>query len=798
MRSTLRLFARTPLASLAAFGALALAIGASTLVFSVVNGVLLQPLAYVDPDHLAVVWETNLPRGRMENVVAPANFLYWRDRQHVFTDMAALSPTFRVSVAAPGQPPEMIGQQSVTAALFPLLGVSPAIGRVFTEAEDVGQKQLAVVSHRYFVTRLGGETRAIGRLLQIDGQPYEIVGVMPSRFTVLDPDTDIWITMGFTERSRTPRGRYLSSIARLKPGITLTSAQAELTAIAAELTRRFPEFDTGWSARVVPLHRQVTGTIRPALLLLLGAVACVLLIACANVANLLLARSTARRRELAVRSALGASRGRLIRQLLGESLLMAATGGLAGWAIAVVGLRWLRHTITDSGTVPRLAEVALDLRVVMFAVLASLAAAMLAGLVPAIAATRMTLVGALRDGVRGSTSVAGARLRPLLVGLEVALAIVLLSGAGLLVRSLMHVLDVRPGFVSAGVVTAPLSLSESHYATPQSRTAFYDKMISRFASLPGVRAVGAISFLPMSGMGSATSFETIGKPKPPIGQEPVTDVRIVEGEYFRTMGIPLVAGRLFQSTDTGDRARVIIINQALADQEFPGQDPLGHELVIAWDSPLPDRIVGVVGNVRHDSLEAPVRPMIYWPHARFSNDFMTVVVKSDQSITTLARELIQVVRSVDPSVPLDQVRAMTDVTGQTLATRRLVMSLLAVFAGLALVLAALGLYAVMSAVVAERRPELAIRVALGAGPARVAWLVVGQALLTTMGGAVAGLVSARLLSRFLEGLLFEVRPADPWVLGGAVAVLTAVAALASAIPGRVAAHVDPMEALKAE
>ena len=350
-----------------------------------------------------------------------------------------------------------------------------------------------------------------------------------------------------------------------------------MAGIMAELTRKFPEFDTGWSARVVPMHQQVTGTIRPALLLLLGAVGCVLLIACANVANLLLARGTARRRELAVRSALGASRRRLVRQLLTESLLMSAIGGLAGWALAFGGLRSLKHVVTDSSTVPRLADVTLDLRVVAFAMLASLTAALLAGLLPAFATTRLALGAALRDGVRGSTSAAGARLRPLLVGLEVALAIVLLSGAGLLVRSLMQVLNVNPGFASTGVVTVWLALSESHFAT-LSRGRRSMTGSPKFAALPGVSSVGAVSFLPMTGMGSATSFETIGRPKPPLGQEPVTDVRIVRGDYFQAMEIPLLSGRYFQATDSGDRARVVIINQVLADQQFPGQDPIGREL----------------------------------------------------------------------------------------------------------------------------------------------------------------------------------------------------------------------------
>ena len=798
MRHTLRLFTRTPLATAAALGALTLAIGASTLVFSVVNGVLLRDLPYRDPSSLAVIWETSPRLGNMTNVGSPANFLYWRDRQHTFVDIAAVSLTFKVTVAGTGLTPEMVPQQVVSAALFPILGVSPALGRAFTEAEDVGQRPLAVVSHRYWQTRLGGDRAALGRTVQIQGKPFTIVGVMPAGFSILDPDVDLWLPTGFGEENRTPHGRWLITVGRLRPGVAVTTAQADMAGIAAELTKKFPEFDTGWGARVVPMHQQVTGQIRPALLLLVGAVGLVLVIACANVANLLLARGTARRRELALRAALGAGRGRLVRQLLGESLLLAAAAGALGWLTAASGLRLLKHVVTDSATVPRLAEVTLDARVIVFASGLTLLAALLAGLAPAFAATRLALVESLKDGLRGSTGVAGARLRPVLVGLEVALAVVLVAGAGLLIRSLAQVLDVKPGFSIDGVQTLSLSLSGDAYSRPESRARFFHAVTERMAALPGVSAAGTVSFLPMTGLGSATSYDVVGKPKPPLGQEPVTNVRIVDGDYFGAMGIPLLQGRTLGPGDTGDRAHVVVISQALADESFPHENPIGREIHINWDSPEPDRIIGVVGNVRHENLETAAHPMSYWPYGRFANEFMTVAVKTTEATQGIAPSLGRVVHDLDPSVPVGRVRPMRAVLGETLATRTLVMSLLSLFAGLALVLAALGIYAVTTAAVAERRAELAIRVALGAQPIRVAGLVLRQALTSAAGGAIAGLVAALVLGRFMESMLFAVRPFDPWAMVGTVAALVVVAGLASLAPGRAATKVDPMDALKSE
>jgi putative ABC transport system permease protein len=798
MRHTIRLFARTPASTVAAVATLALAIGVSTLVFSVLDGVLIRDLPYRDPDRLVAVWESNARLGAMENVVSPANFLFWRDLNQSFSQIAAVSPRFTGAVMAGRAAPEIVPLQVASAALFPMLGVQPESGRVFTEAENKPNNHVVVVSHRYWRTRLGGKTSAIGQTIRINGDPHPVIGVMPPGFSILDADVDLWMPVGFSEESRKPQGRWLTVVARLRGEATLTSAQADMTRVAATMTTRFPDFNTGWTARVVPLHRQVTGRIAPALKLLGGAVLCVLLIGCANVANLLLARGSARRRELAVRAALGAGRGRLVRQLLGECLALSVAGGLAGWGIAVAGLRIIRATVTDSGTVPRLDEVALDARVVAFAVVACAVATILAGLLPAIAASRLALVDALKDGSRGQTSASGARMRPLLVAIEVALAVVLLSGAGLLMRSLTRLIYVEPGFKVEGVATMPVILSGPRYEETAARILFFDGLTKEVAALPGVGAVGAINDLPMTGSGSATGFEVVGRPKPAPGQEPVADVRIVAGDYFRAMGIPLLKGRLFQPTDTGDRVHVIVINQALADELFPGEDPLGHELVLQWTDTIPDRIIGVVGNVLHRGLDARVRPMTYWPHERFANSYMWLTVKTQESAASIAPALGRTLRRLDPEVPVTPVKPMGDLLAETVATRRLVMTLIAGFAGLAFVLAALGIYSVMTCVVTERRGELAIRLALGAQPRGVVWLVVAEALVTTTVGVVCGLAAALALGRLVRSMLFETAPTDAIALATPIVLLLIVGIVASWAPGRTASRVDPMDALRAE
>jgi putative ABC transport system permease protein len=786
---------KTPL-TIACVVALGLALGATTLVYSVVDGVLLKTLPYRDPDRVVVIWETNAQRGRFENVASPANFFDWKDAVRGLSGLAAVTLTFQSTFGHPG-PPEEVPVQYVSGRLFEILGVDAALGRTFTPEEDRQGNDAALISHRLWQRRFGGDPAVVGRRVQIGGQPRTVVGVMPAGFSVLDPAVDLWVPMGFDERGRTSRGRYLIGIGRLAGGVSIVQAQTEMTQIAATLTARYPAFNTGWGARVVPVHGQITGKIRPALLMLLGAVGLVLLIACVNVANLLLARGISRRREIAVRSSLGASRGRIVAALLAESGLIALGGALAGYGLAYAGLRALQAQATGTNAIPRLDSVTLDWRVAAVALAVATAAAVIAGLLPALESTRVDLTETLRDSSRGATSARSHRLRRGLVVAEVALAVTLLSGSALLIRSLMRVLDVDPGFRSSGVLTARVSLSRDRYESGAAQAQFFERLNERLASLPGVTASGAVNFLPVTGIGAGTSFTVAGRPAPRPGQEPVTEVRIISGDYFGAMGIPLRRGRAFQSTDNA-QARVVIINDALAKAVFPTEDPLGRELVVAWNDPAPDRIVGVVGDVRHEGMETPARPTVYFPHTRSEWLMMSVTVRTSGDPQALGPSLIREVRQLDATLPVSAVQSMDMVISDVVATRRLVMLLLTIFAGVALVLAGLGIYAVMAHSVAERRGELAIRMALGADGSRVLRLVMGQAVLTTAVGLALGLLGAIVVTRLMTGLLFDVRPADPVALAGALAVLGIVALVASWLPGRAAASIEPLQAMRTE
>jgi putative ABC transport system permease protein len=787
---------KTPLVTLACVLALGLALGATTLVYSVVDGVLLKTLPYRDPDRLVVVWETNARRGRFENVAAPANFLHWQDAARTLR-LASVGSTYRATFGQPG-PPEEVPAQRVSGRLFEIVGVDAATGRTFTPDEDRPGNDVALISHGLWQRRFGGDAAIVGRRLPINGEPRTIVGVMPAGFSVLDPTVEVWMPSGFDERARTPRGRSLTVIGRLAPNASLAQAQSEMTQIAANLTAKFPAFDTGWSARVVPMHGQITGKIRPSLLLLLGAVGLVLLIACVNVANLLLARGVSRRREIAVRSSLGASRGHIVAMLLAESGLIALGGALLGYALAYAGLRGLQAQALDANAIPRLDGVSLDWRVAAVALGVATSAAVIAGLLPAIESTRVDLTETLRDSSRGATSGRSNRLRRSLVVAEIALAVVLLAGSGLLIRSLIRLLDVDTGFTSSGVLTARVSLSGDRYEEATARTQFYQSLTERLVALPGVRATGAVSHLPVTGIGAGTSFTVVGRPAPAPGQEPVTDVRIISGDYFGAMGIPLRNGRAFASTDTGPQARALIINEALAKAIFPDEDPLGRELIVSWYDTGPDRIIGIVGDVRHEGMEVPARPTVYFTHERSAQSVMHLTVKTAGNPDALGLSLTREVQQLDPTLPVSAVQPMDAVVADGVATRRLVMLMLTIFAGVALVLAGLGIYAVMAHSVAERRSELAIRMALGADGSRVLRLVMGQAALTTAIGLGVGLLGAIVVTRLMTGLLFDVRPADPVALASALAALGVVALVASWLPGRAAASIEPLQAMRTD
>ena len=582
LRLGLRLLIRSPAFSIVAILALAIGIGANTAIFSVINTLLIQRLPYHDADRLVVVWEHNLPRQRKTNVVGPANFLHWREMNHVFEDLAAITFSYSVTVTGNGDPEELQAQ-SISAELFPILGVTPAIGRGFTAAENVPGSSTVVISDRLWKRRFRGDPNILGQPFVSQGTPFTIVGVMPPGFSILDRNVDVWLPIGFSAQSRTPRGRSLTVVGRLKPGIAVEQAQADMTQVSASLTQMFPDFNTGWTSNVVPLRQQLTGDIRPALFVLAGAVAFVLLIACANVANLLLARATARHRELAVRAALGAGRGRLVRQLLAESLVLSLAGGFGGLLLAWWGLGFLRAVVAERLPIQRLELVGIDATVLAFTFAASVVCGLFFGVIPALTASGTSLTDSLKEGGRSGSAARGNRTRAVFVVAEVALALVLLMGAGLLVRSFVRVLKQDPGFDPSRTVTMRLSLPQARYGAEGQRAAFLDRFFTEITALPGVDAAGAISFLPLMGLGAATSMEIVGKPIPPKGQEPVTDVRIISHDYLKTMGIPLIKGRLFNENDPSDAKDRVVINQAMAERYWPGEDPIGKQVRISWD-----------------------------------------------------------------------------------------------------------------------------------------------------------------------------------------------------------------------
>jgi putative ABC transport system permease protein len=796
LRYGARLLVRSPGFSLVAIIALAIGIGANTAIFSVVYTLLLQRLPYRDADRLAIVWEHNTVRDKKSNVVGPANFIHWREMNQVFEDLATVSPTYSVTVTGNGDPEELQAQ-SISAELFQILGVPPAFGRGFTAAENVPGTQLVVISDRLWRRRFGADPKILERPVISQGTPFSIVGVMPPGFSFLDKSVDVWLPIGFTAQSRTPRGRSLTVVGRLKPGITIERAQLDMTRVSTNLTQMFPAFNTGWTSRVVLLREQLTGDVQPALIVLAAAVAFVLLIACANVANLLLARATARQRELAVRAALGAGRARLVRQLLAESLVLSGIGGFCGLLLAWWALGFLRAVVAERLPIQRLEMVGIDPYVLLFTLVASLGCGLVFGAVPALTASGSMLTESLKDGGRSGSGSRGKRTRSAFVIVEVALALVLLVGAGLLLRSFVRLLDRSPGFDASRTITMRISLPQARYGGDGQRAQFLDRFFQQVDALPGVEASGAISFLPLSGLGAATSMQIVGKPIPPQGQEPVADVRVITHGYLKTMGVPLLKGRLFNEQDASDAKGRVIINETMALRHWPGEDPIGKRVRIAWDS-FEDEVIGVVGDVRHAGLDGEIRPMTYWPYARNPYGTMTVTVRTVADPNRVVTSIASLVRQFDPELVVANVKTMDEVVSESVAQRRLTMLLLTIFAGAALILAAVGIYGVIAYSVTERTQEIGIRMALGAQRGALLRMVIKQALLLAVTGIAVGGGGALLLTRLMEGLLFEVKPADPLTFGVVSGILAGIALLASYIPGRRATQVDPVVALRAE
>ena len=796
----LRSFARTPRFTVPAVLALALGIGSTSAIFSVVNGVLLKPLPYRDPDRIVVVWENNLRRNRPRNVIGSANFVEWRERSRTLERIGMTGPT-RLNMVLDGQPEEVAGRAANTSD-DAALAVTPAMGRAYSASEDLdGNDRVIVLSHEFWRNRLAGRSDVIGLKMTTNGEPRIVVGVMPPGFTIAGQKADFFVPYGWTiERLRASPGRGIShGIARLRPGVTFDQAAAEMKNIAAQLEKEFPQRNAGWSVTLVPVHEQTVDQIRPALLVLAGAVALVLLIACVNVANLLLARSTVRQRELGIRTALGATRSRLVRQMLTESLLLGAAGGAAGLAIAFAFHRGLLALVADRIPVPRLEQVTLDIPVLAFTMLLAIGTGLLFGVIPAVVASGH-MAEALREGGRHGRGPRSHRILGTLVVAEVALSLVLLAGAGLLIRSFVRLQNIDPGFRAGGLLTARVQLPGTRYGDDRQRAGFFTNVLERLSGTPGVQSAGGVTFLPMAGPGIGTSFFRSDQPEPAAGEAPTTDVRPVTPAFFRTMGMPHRAGRDIAASDRSDAPRVAVISETLAQRYFAGENPIGKRISVAIGPPggAPWEIIGVVGDIKMASLEGEVRPAVYVPHTQLTLGLMTLVVRTEQDPQSLVSTVRGAVREIDPELPLADVMTMEEVVGATIARPRTTAALLAAFAVMALVLAGVGVYGVMAYSVGQRTQEIGVRMALGATPHVVFRMVIGQALRLIAMGVVAGLAAAVGLTRLLETLLYQTEPLDTWTFAVTVMILIAVAAMASYVPARRGTRVAPVEALRTE
>ncbi len=790
---------KAPAFTLVAVVTLALGIGANSAIFSVVNGVLLKPLPYPESDRLVGVYHVTEEGNRA--VMSGPNFT---DVTHAATTLenAAAISTGRMILTGEGEPTRLPIAE-VSASLFNVLRVRPEIGRAFNADENTpGRINVVILSHALWSQRFGGDPSVIGRRITLDGEPKEVIGVMPEGFSYPE-GRDAWLPIEYDQNlvSKQRGAWYLSVVARLKPGVTPEQSAAEVETIGRNLARQYPDSNDGVGMTTYPLLESMVGDIRRAVMILLGAVGFVLLIACTNVANLLLARAAARGSEMAVRTALGAGRGRLVRQLLTESVILAIAGAGLGLLLAVWGVELLVNLKPEG--IPRLDNVRVDGAVILFTILTALVTGVLFGLVPAFSATR-GVSASLKEGGRGAvTSRGGTRVRGVLVVAELALAVMLLAGAGLLMRSFMKLQAVDPGFKPEQALTFELTLPEARYKQDPQRVAFFDQLMPRLRSLPGVRSASAVMGLPLSGLDFIISFEVAGRPPVPPSQQPAMQVRVATPDYFSSIGIPLKRGRGFTEDDRADTPKVVLITEAAARQFFPGEDPIGKTIKLGWGKgPGKPRaggeVVGIVGDIKDAGLSEPNPPQIYMPLRQWPVSFMTVVLKTAVPPTSLSDAVRAQVAAVDPNLPLSNVRTLDAILAKSISQQRFYMTLLTIFATVALALAAIGIFGVLSYAVSQRTREIGIRMALGAQERSVIGLIVRQAMLLVGAGVVAGTVFALFLSQTMTKLLFSIRPTDPATFAAVAAVLAAVALFASYLPARRATRVDPIVALRTE
>jgi putative ABC transport system permease protein len=807
LRYGARMLVKNPGFTAIAVLTLALGIGANTAIFSVVNSLLLTPPHYKQPDRLVMVWEQRPSGNWFQGTVSPANYFQWQDHNTLFEQMAVMYDD-HLTLTGDNSDPEQIAYQGVSSNLLSMLGTDPIIGRTFFPEDAVPRKNdVVILSFGLWQRRFGGDSQIVGKKIEIEGQPCRVIGVMPRGFQLFikrgsftSEQAEIWTPIPFTEKSRVPRGRYLTAVARLKPGVTIGQAQLQMDSIAVALEKQWPDFDKGWGVKLIPLKDQLVGNLRQPLLILLGAVAFVLLMGCTNVANLLLGRAAGRQREIAVRVALGADRKRVIRQLLTESLLLSALGGIAGLLLAIWGTKALLALSPKNmlaGT-----PVIVDWRVLAFAMTVSLATGILFGLGPSLVALSADVNKTLKEGGRDASSGRrGNRLRSALVIAELTLAVVILVGAGLCLRSFYFLNSVDPGFNPHNLLTMKLSLPNASYKEDAKKIAFFQQLRDRTAALPGVITASADSWLPFTTMGAATGFQIEGQPQLSSSDQPVTDVRVVEPDYFHTMAIPLIAGREFNEQEASVPSHVIIISQALATGYFHGESPIGKRITVAMGGnteKFPSLIVGVVGDVKHEGLNTIPGPMVYWPHPELPFPFMTFVIRTTGNPLALIGSVRQAVKQLDPSLPVSDVATMEQRMSDSVAESRFSTLLLGIFAVVAIVLATVGIYGVTSYAVTARQHEIGIRMAVGAQPADVERMFIRRGIALTLTGLALGLIASFALTRLMGGLLFGVTPHDPLTFVAMAALLLIVAMLACYIPARRATRVDPLVALRYE
>ncbi len=805
LRHGVRLLWKAPGFSAVALVALALGMGATTTIFSVVDAVLLKPLPFRDPQRLLVLWERNPAQNLKEMFVAPGNFLEWQKQSRALESLAAIQD---VSINLTGGPnghidPEELRAERVSASLFPLLGVQPVVGRAFLSEEDQpGRTNCALLSHALWQRRFGGELSIAGKAIRLRDRSYTVVGVLPAGFSVLGSPVDVWIPLGLDPHdARTAGMHFLTVIGRLKPGVEMDRARTEMDLIGDRLEQANPALDRGWRPSLLPLREELVGHVQQALLVLMAAVGFLLLMACVNVANLLLARGATRQKEIAIRAALGAGRGRIVAQLLSESVLLALAGGALGMALA----RGVVALVARLGpaSIPRLAEASIDVRLFLFALGVSVATGILFGIAPAMQSSGADLNTALTEGGRGGTAGRSGRLvRNALVVAEVALAVVVLIGAGLLMRSFVRLRSADPGFQPSGLLTLRVPLAGGRNAAPDRRIAFFQQVADRVAALPGVRAVGAVSGLPLTGLGGGSAFAVDGRPAPAPEQRPIGLLRSVHSAYFRAMGIPLLAGRVLADSDTSQAPPVVVVNQTLARRFWPQGNPLGGRLVVDANNGRVAEIVGVVGDVKPERIESEDWPTIYCPYQQAPSATMVMVVRAagpkGAPPLSLASAVERAVHQLDPDQPVADARSMEDVVDEAIAGARFNTVLLGVFALIAFLLAAVGIYGVISCDVSERTHEIGIRVALGAQPGDVLKLVIGQGARLAGYGIAAGLAAAFALTRLMAAMLYGVKATDAYTFAAIPVLLGAVALAASYLPTRRALALDPVTALRHE